>query len=350
MNAGMVGADPVVLRRIATQFDDAALQLMGAKGSIQPWVDMTNIWRGLNYHMFKDMWDVTGVRTLIDTASLLQRYAEVLRSNAEAQEGASAADGAGGKVGSGLFSSRTEASGVGGGGGGGGGGWGGGGSGNRFDIDMSVPSIVHDFVANSIKTLKLGADAVAYVNHRQFAAAAVQGNMPLMNFHLMHQIDARNLSKFWAEAGDSIGHVGNVVTVLGSIGDFVSGSPSERLMAAVHMSTAGLSYLGPVGKGGAAIVGAFETIMPTTSEEQADVVAYGLNRMYPGADINNLTPEQANAIATRYDGVTGFGTMLIDTAGNHVENGGETVQKVGKTIHDAAGDAYSFLYERYSRS
>lgn len=103
MNTGLIGADPVALRQMAGQFDDAAHQLMGVKGSIQPWVDMTDMWLGLNYFLFKDMWEVTGARTVIDAASIFYRCAEVLRANAEAQDMASAAEGSF-ITGSGLFS------------------------------------------------------------------------------------------------------------------------------------------------------------------------------------------------------------------------------------------------------
>lgn len=102
MSSGMIGADPVVLRQMAKHFDDAAHQLMGVKGAIQPWVDMTNIWLGLNYYLFKDMWEITGARTVVDAASIFYRCAEVLRANAEAQDLASAADGAS-FSGTGLF-------------------------------------------------------------------------------------------------------------------------------------------------------------------------------------------------------------------------------------------------------
>ena len=104
MNAGMVGADPQALREMARRFDASAHELMGVKGSVQVWVDMTDIWLGLNYHLFKDMWDTNGARTIVDAASIFHRCADVLRANADAQDSTSAADGgSGGGSASGLF-------------------------------------------------------------------------------------------------------------------------------------------------------------------------------------------------------------------------------------------------------
>lgn len=331
MNAGMIGADPEILRRMAKQFDDAAHELMGVKGAIGPWVAMTNIWLGLNYHLFKDMWETTGAKTIVDAASIFHHCADLLRSNADEQDGASAADGGGGQSGSGLFGGGSGSVGVG--GGGGGGGWGNSKSEN-FELDLEVPAIVHGFVADSIKATKLGSDAIGFVNHRQFAAAALEGNIPLMDRHFTAQFQAYKFSEFLSEAGDAVGHVGNALTVVGSIPDYISGSPEERLMAAIDISTVGLSYLGPVGKTGAGIIEGFKEVMPTTPEQQSDVVEYGLRQMYPDADINNLTPEQASAIGSRYDGLKGFGTMLADTAGNHVENGKGKIDDIRNTISD----------------
>jgi hypothetical protein len=102
MSAGMAGADPRALREMAGRFDAGAQELMGVRGSVQVWVDMTNIWLGLNYHLFKDMWETTGAKNIVDAASILHHCADVLRANADAQDATSAADG--GVAGSGSFS------------------------------------------------------------------------------------------------------------------------------------------------------------------------------------------------------------------------------------------------------
>lgn len=102
MSAGMLGADPQVLRDLAAKFDDAAQQLMGCRGSIQVWVDTRDIWRGLDNHQFTNMWDTTGAVSVMGAATAFQRCADVLRRNADAQDVASAADGSI-VAGSGLF-------------------------------------------------------------------------------------------------------------------------------------------------------------------------------------------------------------------------------------------------------
>lgn len=107
MNTGMVGADPRALREMAVQFDAAAQQLMASRGSVQVWVDRRNVWRGLDNHQFKDIWDSTGAVSVVGAATALQRYADILRANADAQDTASAADGVG-IGGSGLFTGRHD--------------------------------------------------------------------------------------------------------------------------------------------------------------------------------------------------------------------------------------------------
>ncbi|MFN3600882.1 MAG: hypothetical protein ACK4UY_05775 [Dietzia sp.] len=109
MTVGMVGADPRALREMAVQFDAAAQQLMASRGSVQVWVDRRDVWRGLDNHQFKDMWDTMGSVSVVGAAKALQRYADILRANADAQDSTSAADGAG-IGGSGLFLGRHDGS------------------------------------------------------------------------------------------------------------------------------------------------------------------------------------------------------------------------------------------------
>lgn len=102
MSAGMIGADPQVLRDLATKFDEAAEQLNGIGSSVQVWVDKTDIWRGMDNRRFVGDWQSTGARSVVETAAALRSSAGILRANANAQDSASAAEGAG-SGGSGLF-------------------------------------------------------------------------------------------------------------------------------------------------------------------------------------------------------------------------------------------------------
>lgn len=113
MSAGMLGADPRALRDMARQFDDAAHRLMGVRSSVQGWVDRAGIWSGPDHRRFTDAWETTGAAAIVDAASVLHRCAGVLRANADAQEGASAADGGGTGGGgsgsrSGLFGAHAK--------------------------------------------------------------------------------------------------------------------------------------------------------------------------------------------------------------------------------------------------
>ena len=104
MSTGMIGADPRVLREMAASFDGAADTLMGVKGSVQSWVDRGDIWRGLDNRQFADGWDTTDSRAVANAATILRRYADILRANAEAQDSTSSEDGGrAGVTGSGLF-------------------------------------------------------------------------------------------------------------------------------------------------------------------------------------------------------------------------------------------------------
>lgn len=102
MTAGMIGADPQILRSLAGKFDGAADELDSVRTSVQVWIDKAEIWRGMDNRLFAADWQSTGVRSVLDAATALRRSAEILRANANAQESVSAATGsiAGG---SGLF-------------------------------------------------------------------------------------------------------------------------------------------------------------------------------------------------------------------------------------------------------
>lgn len=106
MNTGMIGADPRALREMAASFDGAAEKLMGVTSSVQVWVDRADIWRGLDNRQFADGWDATDSRAITNAATILRRYADILRANAEAQDTASASDGSA-LAGSGLFAASA---------------------------------------------------------------------------------------------------------------------------------------------------------------------------------------------------------------------------------------------------
>lgn len=104
MNAGIIGADPQVLRDMASKFDNAADQLDGVKGSVQIWVDRGDIWRGLDNQKFVTDWNSGGSSAVTIVAAQLRRSSNLLRVNADQQDAASSADGAGSGIsGSGLF-------------------------------------------------------------------------------------------------------------------------------------------------------------------------------------------------------------------------------------------------------
>lgn len=322
----MIGADPRALREMAATFDGAADTLTSTRTSVQAWVDRADIWRGLDNRQFADGWDTTDSRAIANAATLLRRYADTLRANAEAQDVTSEAGGS--LSGSGLFSSQgaTDTAGS---------------RSPSYSIDLSTPEAVHKWMTDVLKTVKLGADAMTFANHLQFAKAAADGNVPSMSMHFMHEADAALLSNRLGSSLDKLGHVGNALAVLGSIEEFASDSMADKVMGGVHVLTAGLNYAGPVGKAGASVIGAFESVMPTTAEQQNDVVSYGIGRMYPGVAVEDLTHEQMIAVARRYDGVAGFGNMITDTAGNHVQNGAETVERISGSITTAAGKGHS---------
>lgn len=339
MNAGMVGADPQVLREMASRFDASAQELMGVKGSVQIWVDMTNIWLGLNYHLFKDMWETTGARTIVDAASIFHRCADVLRANADAQDETSAAGGGSGGPGShsGLF----------GGGGGGGGGSTDNSDGTRPRLDLTEPRAVHSYIRDSLQTVEVGARAIAWINHQQFAGAAAEGNLPAMAMHFMHQADALQFAEYVKGAGDALGYVGDAIDVIGAIDELSSGNPSEMTMGAVHLVTTGLGKLGPVGAIGAGVISAYESIMPTTAEKQDELLAYSANKMFPGVAMSDLSSEQMAQVTNRYTGVVGFGNMVVDGASNSVEKAahgaGAVVENVSRSVGGAIDGAKSFF-------
>lgn len=102
MSAGIIGADPQALRDMASKFDAAAQDLVGTRASVQKWVDRADIWRGTDNQGFVSEWNSTGAVTVNQVASELRRTADILRSNAEAQDSDSAATGVEAS-GSGLF-------------------------------------------------------------------------------------------------------------------------------------------------------------------------------------------------------------------------------------------------------
>ena len=315
MSTGMIGADPRVLREMAATFDATAEKLMGVRSSVQAWVDRADIWRGLDNRQFADTWDTTDARAVTATAAALRRHADILRANAEEQDTTSA-DG-GRLTGSGLFSGGEANAGA------------RSSSGGGFVLDLSVPGTVVDWVEYSLKTIGYGSAANAFLNHRQFLNAAGDGNMPAMAFHFMREADFALFSDYIKHAGDAAGAVGTALDVVGSLQEISSAETlQESTMGLLHLATAGVGALGPVGSAGALVIQGFEHVMPTTTEKQIEVTAYGAEKMFPGIPYEDLSPTEQAQLASRYDGVTGFGNFVADTAGSFAEKSANTTSKI----------------------
>jgi len=109
------GADVEALRQLATSFDGGAGVLDDARASVRG-AFQAAFWSGADAEQSRGQWDGQLEPSLTRTAQALREVAATLRSNADAQERTSTADGGG-----------TGGGGAGGGGGTGGGGTGGGG-------------------------------------------------------------------------------------------------------------------------------------------------------------------------------------------------------------------------------
>lgn len=107
MSSGIIGADPLALRDMATKFDSAAQDLLGTKATVQMWIDRPDLWRGLDNQHFVSDWSSTCSPALVKAAEMLWKYASILRANAGAQDQTSADYDSSSS--SGLFCSEDEA-------------------------------------------------------------------------------------------------------------------------------------------------------------------------------------------------------------------------------------------------
>lgn len=91
----VTGADPGQLRTTASQFIQAADRLQSSMKGLNGFVSNAAIWRGPDSERFRSEWNGQSVFALNAAISALRSGADVLRRNADEQEDASRADGAG---------------------------------------------------------------------------------------------------------------------------------------------------------------------------------------------------------------------------------------------------------------
>ena len=108
----VVGADPDQLRTTANQFMQAADRLQGSMKGLTGFVSNAAIWRGPDSERFRSEWNGQSVSALSAAINTLHAGAEVLRRNADEQEDASRADGAGGSAGLGGIDYEPAANGL----------------------------------------------------------------------------------------------------------------------------------------------------------------------------------------------------------------------------------------------
>lgn len=103
------GADAHQLREAARRFQEAADRLQSSVKSLSAITGNPAVWRGPDADRFRSEWSAQSVRGLNNATQALREGADALRRNADEQEAASRADGAGAAGSTGAWASAPTA-------------------------------------------------------------------------------------------------------------------------------------------------------------------------------------------------------------------------------------------------
>lgn len=118
---------------------------------------------------------------------------------------------------------------------------------------------------------------------------------------------------------DDAGFFGNLGNILGGatvIADLAEGEYTQATVDVLHMAT---GVLGPQGWVADVGLDVFEMGIPLTDERQNAMREYVARQQF-GVGIDQLSSEQAAQLVQRYDGVSGFGNMVVDSVNESVSN------------------------------
>lgn len=282
--AAMYGADIEQLRSLATQFDRSADRLDADRMSVGNAIRIS-AWMGPVAVRFRAQWDSDHSRRLHEAALRLRDAASALRANAAQQERASAVESASGQPVSAMPDGST----------------------------VTVPNWLLPNITG--RSEMLIDDLVDHIG-RQLLSSDLAVTLLEMRGQPVPGLLAKILGPFglvtegydiWnrLEDGDDFGAVRHL---------FSGGMSATAYIGSFAPASAAVSTLGPLALG----VGAFTTLVdwtiPTTDEQQATTYAKGAEHLYGSqVDPDNLTPEQAQAVARRYELPWGPAYMISDT-------------------------------------
>lgn len=248
---GMRGANVDQLRRLAQQFDQGAQRLDSNRLNVLSLLQSV-IWEGPAAARFRYQWNSRHGHDIQRASEMLRESARQLRANADAQDQASAAGGNSGSGSSGL--------------------------GAPIDLDKIDPRVPYDYLVNAISAIGTVGDVGDIAG-----AAKLPGVLTPIGMSFSAAAAVESASK-----GDWIGAVLN--------GASVATAPFPGL----SLATTGFTTF-------------VDATLPYNAESVDETYAKGVENIYgPDVNPNDLTPEQAQGMLNRYDGVWGFCNMISD--------------------------------------
>lgn len=187
-----------------------------------------------------------------------------------------------------------------------------------------TPADLEDFVAAIFGTVPEGIDEllerIRDASGNLLLGVGVAGTL----LEILKDVDLPTLEKvlgpvgFLLDAGKFAGQVERE-DYFGALRNFLSTSVDGaawvgKVGLVKGASGAALGSLGPLALGIKALDVFIDWTLPTTPEQQDSTIQKGAERLFgPGVDANELSPEQAQRLAKRYDGAWGVATMISDT-------------------------------------
>lgn len=309
--AAMYGADIEQLRSLATQFDRSADRLDADRMSVGNAIRIS-AWMGPVAMRFRSQWDSDHSRRLHEAAVRLRDAASALRTNAAQQERASAVGGASASAGVTPRDGRGADGGL-----------------PRGLPILDPSNLARDWAYRLEDWLR--AHPNASVEEVEWMRAAWGGQLRMLFGDPGGVVDwmansvavvdgAGTLSEVFALGVSTprvLGPLGVMFDTADAVGDAQNGDAVGALLsggsAAAGVAATIAPIAGPLALGVSVGKTFVDWTLPYNAESQDATYAKGAEHMFgQGADADNLTAEQAQAMAKRYDGVWGVANMISD--------------------------------------
>jgi hypothetical protein len=249
------GADVGELRTLGKQFSAAADRLDGARQTLTPQIGIPTIWLGPIAEMFRNDWNSRISRQLSYVADSLRRAAADVMRNADEQDRASNPHE--GLTGGELLGGLLKAAGIAG------------------LIDGALDVFEHGFIGPKVGGLLAGVDSIQ---------SLIDLGQAIQNDDLLGKL------------------VGSVDVGSSTLGVIALNAPK----------------FGPLGLGVGALSGFIDATLPTSESDYDGVLNMGSQYMF-GKSMDQLTPQQHDALNHRYDGAWGVANMISDSMDSNAQ-------------------------------